>query len=189
MTESKGFDMEALQNMMSAWVDEVSIKQKEDNTKQTEELKENINDKLGGITENLNEVKQENVQLKEELNQNINKQIKDLNNKLGKLKQELIDSTMQLADKIRETNTRIEMLETSVEQSLNEQALKMENRFKEQKAEWSKELKDSVNQVAERWNEKFIVAKQVQDMERKAVSEQVHENINKTQELLSLIHI
>ena len=55
--------------------------------------------------------------------------------------------------------------------------------FKEQKAEWSKELKDSVNQVAEHWNEKFIVAKQEQGMERKAVSEQVHKNINKTQEL------
>ena len=40
-----------------------------------------------------------------------------------------------------------------------------------------------MNQVAEHWNEKFIVAKQEQDMEIKAVSEQVHENINKTKEL------
>ena len=56
--------MEALQNMMRASVDAVSIQQKEDNIKQTEELKENKNDILGGITENLSEVKQENVQLK-----------------------------------------------------------------------------------------------------------------------------
>ena len=89
----------------------------------------------------------------------------------------------QLTTKLEITNTRIEILETRVEQSLNEQVLKIENRFEEQKAEWSKELKDSVNQVAEQWNEKFIVAKQEQDIERKAVSEQVHENINKTQEL------
>ena len=36
---------------------------------------------------------------------------------------------------------------------------------------------------AEHWNEKFIVSKREQNMKIKAVSEQVHENINKTQEL------
>ena len=72
----------------------------------------------------------------------------------------------EILDRIVDTNKCIDALE-----------------FKEQKAEWSKELKDSVNQVAEQWNEKFIVAKQEQGMERKAISEQVNENINNTQEL------
>ena len=40
-----------------------------------------------------------------------------------------------------------------------------------------------MQQVAEQWNEQFIVAKQEQGMERKSVSEQVHENINKKREL------
>ena len=49
-----------------------------------------------------------------------------------------------MTTKLEEINTTVEVLETRVEQSLNEHALKIENKFKEQKAEWSKELKDSV---------------------------------------------
>ena len=49
-------------------------------------------------------------------------------------KAEFKDFKEQLTTKIEKTNTRIEIIETRVEQSLNEQALKMENKFKEYKA-------------------------------------------------------
>ena len=59
----------------------------------------------------------------------------------------------QLTTKLEETNTNIEVLEARVEQSMKEQALKMENRFNEQKTEWSKELKAGIKQLTEHWNE------------------------------------
>ena len=64
----------------------------------------------------------------------------------------------QLTTKLEETNTRIEyetILETRVEQSLNEHAIKIENRFKDQKTEWLKELKESIKQLAEHWKDVY----------------------------------
>ena len=62
-------------------------------------------------------------------------------------KQDIIESTMQLADKITDTNTRIDALETKVKQALHEQAVRMENRNKELRAEWKKDLKDIQKQI------------------------------------------
>ena len=116
-------------------------------------------------------------------NEPVQKNNEELKKNREEVKAEFNNLKEQLTTKLEETNTKIEVLQARVEQSLNEQALKMENRFKEQKTEWSKELKDRVKQLAEHWNEKFIASKQEQDVRRKTVSEQIWENINKTQEL------
>ena len=49
-----------------------------------------------------------------------------------------------------------------IQQSLNEQALKIGRKFKEHKAEWVKEFKDIFKQLSEHWNERFRVSKQEQ---------------------------
>lgn len=85
----------------------------------------------------------------------------------------------QATTKLEETNTRIGIFEARVEQSLNEQILKTENRFKGQKAGRQKELKDNVKQLTECWNERLKISNQEQDMKIKTVSEQV----GRTQEL------
>ena len=81
MAESNGFDMVAFQNMMRAWIDELSIKQAD----KMKELNQNINKQTESIKELKQdnsqfrqELKQENVQLKGELNQNINKQTEEM---------------------------------------------------------------------------------------------------------------
>ena len=76
MAESKGFDMEAFKAIMHGWIDEMSINLRQENVKLAENLKEDLNNKLGElkqdiekITENVEELKLENVQLKQNFKQ------------------------------------------------------------------------------------------------------------------------
>ena len=69
------------------------------------------------------------------------------------LKTRFVESTTQLADKIADTNTRIDALETKFQQALHEQAVRMKNKNKELRAEWKKDIKDTYKQIADHWND------------------------------------
>ena len=65
---------------------------------------------------------------------------------------------IQLVDKIIETNTRIDALENNVKQALHEQAVRIENKHKELRAEWKRDLKDIHKKITENVNEKLNIA-------------------------------
>ena len=117
MAAPGNLDMEALQTMMRAWVDELS-------TKQTENL-----------TANLNELRRDQVQLKDKLNKNINKRTEnlkeDLNNTISKMKQSIADSNKLLVKRIDDTNTRTVAVETTIETMLCEQTIIIESKKKQ----------------------------------------------------------
>ena len=96
------------------------------------------------------------------------------------LKQDNLKNTKQLIDKIADTKTRIDALETKFQQEFHEQAAGIENKYKEPRAEWKKDLKDNYKQIADHWNDKLNTVKHEQDSKVCDIHDQVNANINKT---------
>ena len=79
-----------------------------------------------------------------------------------------------------ELTARIEAVEQRVQQSLNEQVVKIDSKFREQHEYTTRETKEHIKQLAEQWNEKFKIMKQEQDLKNKDLNERILDNTHST---------
>ena len=95
------------------------------------------------------------------------------------------DSTTQLADKIIDTNTRIDALENKVKQARHEQSVRLENKHKKLRVEWKKDLKDIHKQINGSVNEKLNTIKREQDSKIQDVHDLLQATTSKMSEIES----
>ena len=147
MAEPGGLNLEAFKNSILAMMDELVIKQaekfkeelKEENIKQIKKIDE-INTKQTESLENRLEQQFENSK---QDTIRITESLEELKNGNLEIKQSIIDSNAQLTEKIVDTNLRIDMLENNFKQALHEQVVRIENKQKELRLEWRKDLKET----------------------------------------------
>ena len=116
-------------------------------------------------------------------NEQLKKTIDVLKASSSELKEQIYENNEQIKEtrelltaKLSETNTGVEALDSRVQQLRNEQAVKIENKLKERKIDWMRELKENFKQISEHLNERLRVSKQEQDMKIKEVKESLREN-------------
>ena len=124
-------------------------------------------------------------------NEQLEKTTNELEEQIRENSEQTKENNEKLTAKLDETNTRVEALENRVQQSLNEQAKKIENKFKEYKVGWTRDLKENFKQLFEHLNERLTDSKQEQGMKIKEVNERLRENVAKTQglEAVSYTHL
>ena len=85
--------------------------------------------------------------------------MENINDKQAELKQEISDSTMQLTDKISNTNMCINELEDKFKKALHEHSVRLENKHKDLHVEWRTNLTDIHKQINDWENEQMNVIK------------------------------
>ena len=100
-------------------------------------------------------------------------------------KRQILESTMQLADNIIDTNTRIDALESKVKNAHCEQSVRLVNKHKELRVEWKKDLEDIHKQINDGVNEQMNVIKHEQDSKIQDVHDLLQVTTSKTNEIES----
>ena len=92
-------------------------------------------------------------------------------------------SLEELTEKIVDTNLRIDTLENNFKQALHEQVVQIENKQKELRLEWRKDLKESHKQINENLNDTLTTMMREQDDKIQTVSNMSQANTSKLRDI------